>query len=70
MLHDSHLEECLLTSVYHLLANLGGKAAFVWLGLCLLSFIWIWLEVPETKGKSAEELDRLFSEKRPAWRFQ
>ncbi|KAJ5242446.1 uncharacterized protein N7469_000773 [Penicillium citrinum] len=51
-------------------ANLGGKAAFVWLGLCLLSFTWIWLEVPETKGRTADELDRLFAERKPAWRFQ
>ena len=51
------------------LANLGGKAAFVWFGLCLFSFIWIWIEVPETKGKTADELDTLFAEGRPAWRF-
>ncbi|KAL2802094.1 general substrate transporter [Aspergillus granulosus] len=51
-------------------ANLGGKAAFVWVGLCVVSFIWVWLEVPETKGRTAEELDRLFAEKKPAWRFQ
>lgn len=51
------------------LANLGGKAAFIWFGLCLFSFIWIWIEVPETKGKTADELDTLFAERRPAWRF-
>ncbi|KAJ5082091.1 hypothetical protein N7532_011134 [Penicillium argentinense] len=50
-------------------ANLGGKAAFIWFGLCVLSFIWIWPEVPETKGRTAEDLDRLFEAKVPAWRF-
>ncbi|KAJ5392209.1 hypothetical protein N7509_007699 [Penicillium cosmopolitanum] len=68
--YDSDSKQYPLTSIFCITANLGGKAAFVWLGLCLLSFIWIWFEVPETKGKTAEELDRLFSEKRPAWRFQ
>ncbi|KAL2787802.1 general substrate transporter [Aspergillus keveii] len=51
-------------------ANLGAKAAFVWVGLSVVSFVWTWLEVPETKGRSAEELDRLFAEKKPAWRFE
>jgi hypothetical protein len=59
-----------LLTVLRFAANLGAKAAFVWVGLSVVSFIWTWLEVPETKGRSAEELDRLFAEKKPAWRFE
>ncbi|KAH6991430.1 general substrate transporter [Ilyonectria sp. MPI-CAGE-AT-0026] len=51
-------------------ANLGGKAAFVWVGLCLLCLIWAWVEVPEFKGLSSADMDSLFAAKRPTRRFK
>ncbi|CAG8947770.1 unnamed protein product [Penicillium salamii] len=44
-------------------ANLGGKAAFVWMALSFVSFVWAWLEVPELRGRTFGELDDIFAQK-------
>jgi SP family general alpha glucoside:H+ symporter-like MFS transporter len=44
-------------------ANLGGKAAFVWAGCCVLGLVWVWFELPETKGRSFVEFNELFERK-------
>jgi SP family general alpha glucoside:H+ symporter-like MFS transporter len=43
-------------------ANWGGKIGFFMSGLSLIGFIVIWLEVPETKGRTFLEIDYLFRE--------
>ncbi|KAJ3544731.1 hypothetical protein NM208_g2900 [Fusarium decemcellulare] len=50
-------------------ANLKGKAALVWFGIGVLTLLWAVFRLPETKGKTYEELDVLFEKKVPAWRF-
>ncbi|KAH0439701.1 hypothetical protein CcaCcLH18_02811 [Colletotrichum camelliae] len=50
-------------------ANLGAKAAFVWASLCIVSFAWVWFEVPELGKKTASELDELFWQKTPTRKF-
>ena len=50
-------------------ANLGGKAAFVWAGLCVITFFWAWLEVPEFRGRSFAYLEMLFLQKTPTRKF-
>jgi SP family general alpha glucoside:H+ symporter-like MFS transporter len=42
-------------------ANGRGKIGFFFGGLSLLSLGWAWLRVPETKGRTYEELDIMFS---------
>ncbi|KOS20795.1 Maltose permease MAL61 [Escovopsis weberi] len=49
--------------------NLKGKAAFVWFGVGVLVTIWGFFRIPETKGRTFAELDVLFENKVPAWRF-
>jgi len=49
--------------------NLGGKTGFVFAGTAGLALILSWLIVPELKGRSPVEADRLFEKKVPAWRF-
>jgi MFS transporter, SP family, general alpha glucoside:H+ symporter len=49
--------------------NLRGKGGFVWCGFTLLSWIWTYYRLPETKGLSAGTLDVLFEQKVPARRF-
>lgn len=44
-------------------ANLGGKLGFVFGGLCFPTVVFIWWFLPETKGRSYEELDELFMRK-------
>ena len=49
--------------------DLGGKVGFVFFGTCIIGFVLSWAIVPELKGRSAIEADRLFEKKVPAWRF-
>ena len=49
--------------------NLGGKIGFVFTGTCIIAFALSWFFVPELKGRSTVEADRLFEKKVPAWRF-
>jgi hypothetical protein len=52
------------------IANLGGKAAFVWMALSFFSLIWAWFEVPEFKDRTYSELDDLFTRKTPTRGFR
>jgi MFS transporter, SP family, general alpha glucoside:H+ symporter len=51
-------------------ADLGGKAGFLWLGLCVLGFGWVWMDVPEFKGREFAEIDYLFETRMPARGFR
>ncbi|KAK2795993.1 hypothetical protein FQN51_009538 [Onygenales sp. PD_10] len=46
-------------------ANLGSKVFFIWGGTCTLSMIYAYFCVPETKGLSLEQVDRMFEESTP-----
>jgi MFS transporter, SP family, general alpha glucoside:H+ symporter len=50
-------------------ANLGGKLGFVYGGLCFPAILFVWWYLPETKGRSYEELDEMFMSKVPAREF-
>ncbi|KAK5120671.1 hypothetical protein LTR85_006029 [Meristemomyces frigidus] len=41
--------------------NLRGKIGFFYGGLSAIGLIWAWFRVPETKGRTYEELDIMFS---------
>ena len=43
--------------------NLRGKGGFIWCGFTLISWIWSYYRLPETKGLTAGELDLLFERK-------
>jgi hypothetical protein len=45
--------------------NLGPKVFFVWGSLCALCFIYAYLLIPETKGLSLEQVDRMLEETNP-----
>ncbi|KAF2164399.1 hypothetical protein M409DRAFT_56668 [Zasmidium cellare ATCC 36951] len=49
--------------------NLKGKTAFFWLGTNTVILVWAIFRLPELKGKTYQELDVLFEERVPAWRF-
>ena len=42
-------------------ANLRGKIGFFYGGLSAICLVWAWIRVPETKGRTYEELDIMFS---------
>jgi hypothetical protein len=41
--------------------NLKGKVGFIFGGLCALATVWSFFYVPELKGRSMNEIDRLFA---------
>lgn len=50
-------------------ANLRGKTALFWFGLAFLTTVWSVFRLPETRGRTYEELDVLFEKRIPAWKF-
>jgi len=46
-------------------ANLGAKVFFMWGSLCCISFAFTYFFVPETKGLSLEQIDKMMEETSP-----
>ncbi|KAH8678949.1 general substrate transporter [Tricladium varicosporioides] len=46
-------------------ANMGSKVFFVWGSLCTACFIYAYILIPETKGLSLEQVDRMLEETSP-----
>lgn len=40
--------------------NLRAKTGFVYAGFCFLALVGSWVIIPEMKGRSVDELDRMF----------
>lgn len=51
-------------------ANLRGKIGFIFAGTAALGTAWVWVRVPETNGRTFEELDWLFHQGIPARKFK
>ncbi|KAH8647746.1 general substrate transporter [Xylariales sp. PMI_506] len=51
-------------------ANLGAKVAFIFGGCSVLCLIYLWFELPETAGRTYEEMDEMFMKKVPARKFK
>jgi hypothetical protein len=45
--------------------NLGAKVFYIWGSLCAICFIYAYFLVPETKGLTLEQVDRMFEETTP-----
>ncbi|KAJ0326976.1 hypothetical protein COL5a_006532 [Colletotrichum fioriniae] len=50
--------------------NLGAKLAFIFGGLAVISLVHLWYNLPETAGRTYEELDEMFMKKIPARKFK
>lgn len=50
-------------------ANWRGKTGFLFGGISLICCIWCWIRLPESRGRTFEELDILFDRKVPARQF-
>lgn len=46
-------------------ANLGSRVFFVWGSLCTVCLVYSYLLIPETKGLSLEQVDRMLEETTP-----
>lgn len=51
-------------------ANMQGKLGFFFGGLAGACLVWAWFRVPETMGRTYEELDLLFDKRVPARKFK
>lgn len=51
-------------------ANLGGKIGWIFAAMGLIALVVIYFEVPETKGRSFEDLDEMFNENVRAREFR
>lgn len=51
-------------------ANLGAKVAFIFGGLAIFSLVFLWFYLPETTGRTYEELDEMFMDGAPATKFK
>jgi SP family general alpha glucoside:H+ symporter-like MFS transporter len=51
-------------------ANLGAKSSFIFGGLSILCWIYLYFYQSETAGRSIEEIDELFFRKIPARKFK
>ncbi|KAK4143503.1 general substrate transporter [Dichotomopilus funicola] len=51
-------------------ANWGGKAGFLFGGISLVCLGWCYFRLPESRGRTFEELDILFQKKVPARQFK
>jgi SP family general alpha glucoside:H+ symporter-like MFS transporter len=49
--------------------NLRGKLAFVFFGVSLPCLVWLFLALPETRGRTFEELDLMFQKRVPTKKF-
>lgn len=50
--------------------NLSGYMTFFWAGTSFFTVIWAYFRLPETKGRSYEELNLLFAKNIPARKFK
>ncbi|SPO04116.1 related to maltose permease [Cephalotrichum gorgonifer] len=51
-------------------ANLGAKTTFIFAGLVLGAVVFVWFYLPETTGRTFEELDEMFMKRVPARKFK
>ncbi|KAF6841064.1 sugar transporter [Colletotrichum musicola] len=60
-------------SIPHLLykpgAGLGSKVGFIFAGILVFAMVFTWFCIPECKGKSLEQIDRMFNEGVPLRKF-
>lgn len=45
--------------------NLGAKVFYIWGGLCAIAVVYTWALVPETKGLTLEQVDKMLEETTP-----
>ncbi|KAI0542565.1 MFS monosaccharide transporter-like protein [Xylaria digitata] len=48
----------------------GPKYGYIWTGSCLIAGTWVWLYLPEVKGRNLEQIDEMFEAGVPARKFR
>jgi SP family arabinose:H+ symporter-like MFS transporter len=57
----------LVSEFFLTLIDLIGSPGTFWLfaGFSVIAFVWIWRTVPETKGRSLEEIEQIWAHQDP-----
>ena len=50
--------------------NWGPQYGFIWAPSCAIAATWVFFFLPETKGRTLEEIDEMFGAKVPARKFR
>ncbi|EON99397.1 putative general alpha-glucoside permease protein [Phaeoacremonium minimum UCRPA7] len=50
--------------------NWGPKYGYIWTPSCFLTAVWVFWYLPETKGRTLEEIDEMFEAEVPARKFR
>lgn len=50
--------------------NWGPRYGFIWFPSCMIAAAWVWLFLPEVKGRKLEEIDEMFEARLPARKFR
>ncbi|KXX80313.1 putative glucose transporter rco-3 [Madurella mycetomatis] len=50
--------------------NWGPRYGYIWFPSCIVALIWIFVFLPETKGRTLEEINEMFEAKLPARKFR
>lgn len=48
----------------------GPKYGYIWTGSCVVAGAWIWMYLPEVKGRTLEQIDEMFEAGVPARKFR
>ncbi|BGO95227.1 hypothetical protein NBRC10512_002983 [Rhodotorula toruloides] len=52
------------------LTELGVRVAWIWMPSCFITLLWLIFFLPETEGRSLEDLDIMFANRVPALKFK
>ncbi|KAK3367335.1 general substrate transporter [Lasiosphaeria ovina] len=50
--------------------NWGPRYGYIWFPSCIVAGVWVFFFLPETKGRTLEEIDEMFEAKLPARKFR
>ncbi|KAL2022954.1 hypothetical protein VTK56DRAFT_4169 [Thermocarpiscus australiensis] len=50
--------------------NWGPRYGYIWFPSCIVGLVWVFFFLPETKGRTLEEIDEMFEERLPARKFR
>ncbi|KAK3372198.1 general substrate transporter [Podospora didyma] len=50
--------------------NWGPRYGYIWFPSCIIAGVWVFFFLPETKGRTLEEIDEMFEAKLPARKFR
>ena len=57
-------------SIPYIIADLGAKIGFVFMGVCITGILYSILLLPELTGRSLEEVDEMFEHRPKLWAWQ